>query len=99
MKEEQMTTLSDTRRGSLEKLLMTNYSNPVWERAKEKYDVVRRSRRKDLVRLSLPAEAKKLVGEIESVRAALEPLEEKFYAIGFELEADGDINILHSGRS
>lgn len=95
MKQDE-TTLSDSRRTAFEKMLAATYSNPVWERAKDKYHEVRRLRKQELIRSSLSAEAKKLVAEIESLRAELEPLEEKLWAVGFELENDNEINILHS---
>jgi hypothetical protein len=95
MKQDE-TTLSDSRRTAFEKMLVTSYSNPVWERAKDKYDRVRRSRRQELIRSSLPAEAKKLVGEIESLRAELEPLEGKLWAAGFQLDNDHEIDIQHT---
>jgi hypothetical protein len=91
-------TLSDSRRTAFEKMLAASYSNPVWERAKNKYDRVRRSRKQELIRSSLPAEAKKLVGEIESLRAELEPLEGKLRAAGFELYRDQKIEILDSAE-
>jgi hypothetical protein len=95
MKHEE-TTLSDSRRTAFEKMLAATYSNPVWVQARDKYDEVRRSMKQELIGSSLPAEAKKLVGDIESLRAGLAPLEEKLWAAGFELENDQDINILHS---
>ncbi|HEV8039823.1 MAG TPA: hypothetical protein VGP62_13230 [Bryobacteraceae bacterium] len=97
MKQDE-TTLSDSRRTAFEKMLATNYGNPVWERARDKYETVRRSRKQELIRSSLPVEAKKLAGEIESLRAELEPLEEKLWAAGFQLDNDHSIEILHSAK-
>jgi hypothetical protein len=91
-------TLSDSRRTAFEKMLVTSYSNPVWERARDKYDRVRRSRKQELIRSSLPAEAKKLVAEIESLRAEIEPLEGNLWAAGFQLDNDHEIDVLHSAQ-
>ena len=97
MKQEE-TTLSDSRRTAFEKMLVPSYNNAVWERAKDKYYEVRRLRKQELIMSSVPAEAKKLVGEIQSLRAEIEPLEDALRATGFALDDGCEIDILHSGH-
>ncbi|MGA2269060.1 MAG: hypothetical protein ABSH44_11380 [Bryobacteraceae bacterium] len=91
------TKLSDSQRTALAKQL-ANYTGDIWEKAKDKYSKARSSRKQALITESLPDDARKMADGIVALRAKLVPLEDDFRAEGFEVDDDGDIEILCGDR-